>query len=264
VPSDGGSPITNYNVYRGTASGGEALLGPVGNVTSYDDTTAANGTTYYYEVTAVNGVGEGPLSNEASATPHAPTAPAAPTLTAATAGNNTVHLSWTAPTDGGSSITNYVVYRGTVSGAETALTTVGNVTSYDDTTAANGTTYYYEVSAKNTVGEGPVSNERSATPQAPPDFSLSASPSSRSVTRGNSTTYTITINGLNGFSGSVSLKVSGLPSKTSSSFSPNPATTTSTLTVGTRPKAPRGTYPLTITGTSGGLTHTTSVTLTIT
>jgi hypothetical protein len=100
--------------------------------------------------------------------------------------------------------------------------------------------------------------------QAPaPDFSLSASPASRTITRGGSTTYTVTISPINGFSGSVSLSVSGLPSRTTASFSPNPATSTSTLTISTRSKTAPGTFPLTITGTSGGLIHTTTVTLVV-
>ena len=56
--SDGGSAITGYNIYRGTASGGETLLTQVGNVTSYTDASVTNGTTYYYKVSAVNAVGE--------------------------------------------------------------------------------------------------------------------------------------------------------------------------------------------------------------
>src|SRR6185312_11111374 len=88
-----------------------------------------------------------------------PQAPAAPTGLTAGANNNSVHLSWTAPQDGGSPITNYKIYRGTSAGGETLLTTVGNVTSYDDNTAANGTKYYYRVSAVNSIGEGTQSNE---------------------------------------------------------------------------------------------------------
>ena len=68
--SDGGSQITGYRVYRGTSPGGEgpsAIGTPSG--TTLRDTTAANGTTYYYKVTAVNANGDGPASNEASATP---------------------------------------------------------------------------------------------------------------------------------------------------------------------------------------------------
>jgi hypothetical protein len=96
------------------------------------------------------------------------------------------------------------------------------------------------------------------------DFSLSASPTSQTVRRGGSTSYTVTINQLNGFSGSVSLSVSGVPNRTSSSFSPNPATTSSVLTINTSRPTPAGTYTLTITGTSGGTSHTVTVTLQVT
>jgi serine protease AprX len=83
--------------------------------------------------------------------------------------------------------------------------------------------------------------------QAPaPDFTLGASPASRTVARGGSTTYAVTITKVNGFSGSVSLSVSGLPQKTSASFNPNPATSSSTLTVTTSKKTSRGTSTLTI------------------
>ncbi len=98
-----------------------------------------------------------------------PTAPGAPTLTSATGGSAQVTLNWTAPSSsGGSAITNYRIYRGTSSGGETVLTTVGNQLSYVDSTVTNGTTYWYKVSAVNAVAEGPLSNELSATPQAGP------------------------------------------------------------------------------------------------
>src|SRR3989442_31909 len=67
--SNGGSPITNYKIYRSLTSGVETLLTTVGNVTSFTDTGLTNGQTYFYKVTAVNLVGESPRSNEASATP---------------------------------------------------------------------------------------------------------------------------------------------------------------------------------------------------
>jgi len=165
--SNGGSAISGYRIYRGTSSGGETLLTTAGNVTSWTDTSVANGTTYYYKVSALNSAGESASSNERSATPTAAaTAPGAPTLTGASAGRHGgVALTWSAPTsNGGSAITGYKVYRGTSSGTETLLTALSNVTSWTDTSAASGTTYYYEVTAVNAVGESPRSNELSATP----------------------------------------------------------------------------------------------------
>ena len=113
--STGGAAITNYRVYRGTTSGNLALLTTLGAVTSYTDTAVANGTTYVYQVSAVNSVGEGPRSVERSATPTAPaTVPGAPTDLTAAGGNTSVALGWTAPTStGGSALTGYDVYRGT-------------------------------------------------------------------------------------------------------------------------------------------------------
>jgi hypothetical protein len=96
-----------------------------------------------------------------------------------------------------------------------------------------------------------------------PDFTLTPSPTSRTVTQGSPTTYGVTINPINGFSGPVSLSVSGLPVAAVGSFSPNPATTLSTLSVTTDVTSPAGTYTLTVTGTSGSLTHTTTVTLVV-
>ena len=70
----GGENITSYKVYRGTTSGGETLLttggcSALGAVTSCTDTGLTAGQKYYYKVSAVNGVGEGSQSTEASATP---------------------------------------------------------------------------------------------------------------------------------------------------------------------------------------------------
>src|SRR5439155_117653 len=70
--SNGGSPITNYKIYRSSSSGTEGYLVTVGNVTSYTNTGLASGHTYFYKVTAVNGIGTSPVSNEANATPSAP------------------------------------------------------------------------------------------------------------------------------------------------------------------------------------------------
>ena len=68
VPATNGSSITGYNIYRSTTSGGETLLVSVGaRTTTYGDTNTVSRTRYYYQVTAVAGIVEGPPSNEASA-----------------------------------------------------------------------------------------------------------------------------------------------------------------------------------------------------
>ena len=101
---------------------------------------------------------------------------------------------------------------------------------------------------------------------APPaDFSIGASPSSQTVTAGNGTSYMATITPTNGFSGVVGLSVSGLPAGAGSSFVPTSLTGSgsSTLTVTTSTSTPPGSYPLTITGTSGSLVHSAGVTLVV-
>ena len=176
-------------MYRSTTTGvlGSALSPGPGLSTSYTDTTATNGTNYYYVVKASNAVGESLPSNEASATPSAPaTAPSAPQSLGATAGNNQVALSWSAPSsNGGSALTSYTVYRSTTTGVLGSALSPGPglSTSYTDTTATNGTTYYYVVKASNAVGESLPSNEASATPSAP--ATAPSAPQSLGATAGN-------------------------------------------------------------------------------
>lgn len=98
-----------------------------------------------------------------------------------------------------------------------------------------------------------------------PDFAISANPASNSVTPGASANYTVNVSASGGFNSTVSFSVSGLPSGASSAFNPNSVTGSgsSTLTVNSSSSTPLGTYPLTITATSGSLVHTTSVTLVV-
>jgi hypothetical protein len=99
----------------------------------------------------------------------------------------------------------------------------------------------------------------------PPNYTLSASQSSVSITQGTSGVGagTITITPQNGFSGSVSLSASGLPSGVTASFSPNPATATSALTLTASGTATTGMVTVTIKGTSGSLTNTATINLTV-
>src|SRR5205823_1877680 len=144
----------------------------------------------------------------ASTAPPPPTVPGPPQNPAATGGNTTVDVTWTAPSsDGGSPITNYEIYRGTAPGGEAKVAEVGNTLTFHDTGLTNGQTYYCKVAGVNSAGTGAESNERSATPQAA-DFTIGASPATRSVARGGTTTYAITISPSGGFNGLVSLSAS--------------------------------------------------------
>lgn len=91
--------------------------------------------------------------------------PPAPANLAATAGDAQVSLTWNAAPDA----TRYNVKRATVSAGPYTTVATGVVsTSFNDTGLSNGTTYYYVVSAENSVGESPDSNEANATPMLQP------------------------------------------------------------------------------------------------
>ncbi|MDP9403481.1 MAG: hypothetical protein M3P85_09125 [Actinomycetota bacterium] len=122
----------------------------------------------------------------------------------------------------------------------------------------------YTVSITGTAGSLVRTATVTLTVTEAPSFSLSASPSSQSVVKGRSTSYAVTVSPTGGFSDPVTLSASGLPSGAAASFSPNPTTGSSTLTVSTKKTTKPGTYTLKITGTGGGLTRTVSVQLTVT
>jgi N-acetylneuraminic acid mutarotase len=99
--------------------------------------------------------------------------------------------------------------------------------------------------------------------QRPPAFTLGASSISPIVTQGASGTDTITLTNLNGFTGNVALAVSGLPSGVTATFTPNPATVSSLLTLTASNTVPTGVYNAVITASSGSLTATAPVSLTV-
>src|SRR5438270_712808 len=97
-------------------------------------------------------------------------------------------------------------------------------------------------------------------------FSISSSPGSQTVVQGGSTTYAASVSFLNGFTGAVSLSASGGPSGVSIGFTPTSVTAgsgSSTMTVNVAINTTPGIYTLTITGTSGSLSHSTTVTLVV-
>lgn len=101
----------------------------------------------------------------------------------------------------------------------------------------------------------------------PKDFTISVNPTSLTVSQGASKTAIVTIATTNGLNANVALTISGLPAAANATWSANPvnpsgSSVTSTLTVNANTAA-QGTYTVTLTGTYGSLTHSTSLTLII-
>jgi fibronectin type 3 domain-containing protein len=165
---------TSYNVKRSTTTGGPYTKISSPTATNFTDTNLANGTTYFYVVSAVNATGESANSVQASATPVAPTqSPAAPTGLIAAGGNAQVSLSWTAS----SGATSYHLKRSTTTGGPYTQISAPATTSFTDTGLTNGTTYFYVVSALNAVGESANSAQASARPaNTPVDVTITINP----------------------------------------------------------------------------------------
>lgn len=169
---DAVSGADTYNVYRSTSSGIDVPGSPLESgiaETSFTDTDAENGTTFFYVVTSVASSGgqeaESGASGESEATPFAP-----PTNLAGTSGDSQIELTWSTA-EGASA---YNVYRDTTSmeGAEDdPLETDVSPAAFSDTTAENGTTYFYRVTSINPENlESKPSGEVEKTPFAnPPD-----------------------------------------------------------------------------------------------
>jgi hypothetical protein len=106
---------------------------------------------------------------------------------------------------------------------------------------------------------------RLTIPEPPPAraLALTAAPSSAVLAPGNTAAYTVHI-ARTGVTGAVALAATGLPAGALASFSPQPATgTTSVLSVRTTAATPEGRFALTVTGRSGTVLGTTTVTLVV-
>ncbi len=165
---NGGPPVTSYDVYKTSTPdfNADTLITTTAS-TSTSVTGPPTGTTYYLWVTAANTIGQSGPSNRASAaTPVAQIVPRAPTVLTAAAGDARVTLSWTAPApNDGPPVTSYKVYDATTPDfAAGTLVTSTSSTRTTVTDLTNGITYYFWVTAANTDGPGPASNQASARP----------------------------------------------------------------------------------------------------
>jgi kumamolisin len=146
------------------------------------------------------------------------------------------------------------------SGTSTATLAVASTTAtgtYTITVSGTGGGITHTATISLTVTSAPV-----------PAFTLAASPTSVSVAQGASGSSTITTTVSGGFDSAVALSASGLPTGVTAAFSPTsiaaPGSGTSTLTLTVASTAATGTSTITITGTGGGITHTATVSLTVT
>jgi hypothetical protein len=150
----------------------------------------------------------------------------------------------------------------------------GGIAVYHDTTSGNNTVpgiagFSAGVGYDQVTGWGSVDASNMVNfwnNNGTPDFSLAATPASQSVNQGSTATYTVTESVFDNYSNTVTFSVSGLPAGASATFTPPTLSGagTSSLSISTLASTPLGSYPLTITGTDGVLTHTASVTLVIT
>jgi PKD repeat protein len=172
APSDdGGSPITDYIVEYKRSSDASFSVYPDGggSATGATLTGLTEGTSYHFRVAAINDVGKGPISDSTTTTPMN-TPSKVTNVRPITKDDGQISLSWTAPPDGGSRITDYIVeYKKSsepsfdvYSHEESALT---GITLTD---LVEGVSYDFRVSAVNFVGTGPQSDPVSTTPLGTP------------------------------------------------------------------------------------------------
>jgi len=204
--SDGGSAITSYQIQWRPVVQAEpswTIINKLSTDRSHVITGLSNNNRYTYSIRAVNAVGNGPwylniddeyeLFRPLAATA---TAPAQVGTVTATAGDGNVALSWSAPNNGGATISEYDVEYST-DGNNWTLYLDGTLSATSRTVSGltNGTQYSFRVRAENSVGAGDWSATVTATPTAP-TLTVPGAPGTP--------TYTVTNNGIpSGGSGSI-------------------------------------------------------------
>ena len=178
---NGGAAITSWEYHQGTSSsataptmGWTAIAGSGAATTSHTVTGLTNGTELFFRVRAVNSVGNGAASAEASATPQlmAPTVPPAPgglNSSISAHVNYAVSLTWASGGDGGATITRWEMRRSTDGGTNwnpdwTPIPGSGAATrGYIVPGLSGGVTYTFQVRARNSVGPGAASPKSTTT-----------------------------------------------------------------------------------------------------
>lgn len=185
-------------------------------------------------------------------------------------GNGTATIS-TAVTQGSAGTVNLtasVSPSGPTAALNPTSVTAGNSSTLTVSAGSSVPTGTYTVTVTGTEGSAVHSTTVTVTVTAPVsnDFSISANPSSLSITQGNNGTATISTAVTKGSAGTVNLTSAVSPAGPTAALNPTSVTAgnSSTLTVSVGSSVPAGTYTVTVTGTEGSAMHSTSVTITVT
>ena len=189
-----GGTITNYLIERcagvncGNTPSNFAQVG-TSAMTTFSDTGLTGSTSYSYRVRAKDATNvTGPYSNIATATTAAPTFTAPTNLTATAAGSAQITLSWTAATETGGTISQYLIERcagANCSNTPTNFAQVGTstTTTFNDTGLTASTGYSYRVRATDAANNlGPYSNIAPVPPPSLSTLSLTQGPVGASIT----------------------------------------------------------------------------------
>jgi titin len=183
APFNGGAPITDY-VVRYSSNGGTSwttFADGTSTATTATVTGLTNGTSYLFQVAAVNTVGSGAFARSAAVTPR--TVPFAPQNLVATAGNGLAVLRWGAPaSNGGAAISDYIIAYSADGGTTYTqfFDAISTATSVTVTGLTNLTNYLFRVSAVNAAGAGAFAQSASVRPYIP-----AAAPSGLAAAIGN-------------------------------------------------------------------------------
>ena len=190
APTNNGTiAIIGYNIQYLTGSGStwSSPISTESTTLNYTVTGLTNGTSYIFQVAAVNSNGTANYSaNSSIVIPDV--LPVAPTNLTATAGDTQVVLSWTTPiNNGGSAITGYNIQYLTGSGTTWSLLSIGSATnSYTVTGLTYGYSYIFRVAAVNSKGTGSYSDQSPVTlatvPGAPTDLTATLGDAQVSLT----------------------------------------------------------------------------------
>jgi len=269
LPSSGGSVSGSVKFWDGTVQIGSAVLSS-GIATFTTSATALNGgshsiTASYSGDTNFTGSNSSLLSQTVN--PVATITTLASNLNPSVAGQNvtftaTVSSSVSGPQSG---TVNFYLDGSTTPVQSSSVS--GNTATFSTSSLSAGN---HTISAAFVSSSPNFAGSSSTTlTQSVEDFSISASPTSRTISHGHSGTYTLTLTPVNGFTGNISLSCSGAPTNTTCSVSPSQVTLNgtssaqATVTVTVAKNATSGSRTLTLQGTSGSVTHSVTVSLTI-